>query len=134
MSTEVAETSRDKKAEVILLLARGLSADAVSERTGVPGRTIRGWRDRDPGFEDEIRAVRMAVLGEAVGALTGAVKDAVATLHEALREKNPSVRVRAASELLKALPALSAHVDLEHRIAALEAASGAVEGGGLRAV
>lgn len=106
---------------VVALLARGLSGDAAGRETGVSGRTVRRWRE-DPAFQAEVEEARRAILSEAVAALTGAVRDAVATLHEALEDQNAAVRVRAASELIRALPGLAEHVLLEQRIAALEAA------------
>ena len=107
---------------VAALLARGLSADAAGKELGVPGRTVRRWRD-DPDFQAEIEAVRRAILAEAVAALTSAVRDAVDTLHTALKDKSPAIRVRAASELIRALPSLAEHADLEARIAALESSA-----------
>lgn len=110
----------DAKARAVLLLARGQSSDSVGQEIGVTGRTVRRWRD-DPEFETEVQAARREVLAEAVAALGAAARDAVTTLHSALGEDSPNVRVRAASVLLGALPAISEHLALEERVAALEA-------------
>ena len=107
------------KAAAVALLARGLSTDAAGAQAGVSGRTVRRWRE-DPAFEAEVQAARRAVLDEAVAALTSAVRDAVSTLHEALTDDSPGIRVRAASELIRALPALADHAVLTARIEALE--------------
>jgi len=116
----------DTRSACVAMIARGMSTDAVGAELGVNGRTVRRWRE-DPVFEAEIEATRRAVLDETVAALTTAVRDAVATLHEALDDPSAVVRVRAASELIRALPGLSEHVLLEARIAALESRSVNVE-------
>lgn len=110
-----------QKPQAVLLLARGYSGDRVGRELGVNGRTVRRWRE-DPVFEAEVGEARRAILTEAVAALGAAARDAVEALHAALREDNPSIRVRAAAALLAALPAITAHVAFEERLAALEAA------------
>ncbi|MDX2708096.1 hypothetical protein PV350_35415 [Streptomyces sp. PA03-6a] len=111
----------DAKAQATILLARGVATDKVGETVGVSGRTIRRWRE-DPTFEAEVTAARKELLSEARAALGGAARDAITTLHEALQDPNPAHRIRAASTLLGALPAISEHFDLEERLATLEAA------------
>ncbi|MFI6856507.1 helix-turn-helix domain-containing protein [Streptomyces sp. NPDC050416] len=111
----------DAKSQAVLLLARGVSSDKAGETLGVSGRTIRRWRE-DPAFEAEVAAARKELLGEAMAALGGAVRDAITTLHDALADPNPALRVRAASVLAAHLPALVEHADLEERLTMLEAA------------
>lgn len=111
----------DAKTQAVLLLARGMSTDKVGEEIGMSGRTVRRWRE-DPEFEARVQDAARELLGEAVAALGAAARDAVETLHAALRDENAAVRVRAASVLLSALPAVSEYAALEHRLAALEAA------------
>lgn len=108
------------KAQAVLLLARGGSSDSVGQELGVSGRTIRRWRE-DPEFERDVQAARRELLSEAVAALGAAARDAITALHAALQDESPAVRVRAASVLLSALPAISEHANLEERIANLEA-------------
>lgn len=108
------------KEAAIPLLARGLSTDAAGAEVGVNGRTVRRWLD-DPAYERQIQEVRQAVLGETIAALTAAVREAVDVLRAALADHSPVIRVRAASELLKALPGLADYVDHEARITAIEA-------------
>ncbi|MFJ4672999.1 helix-turn-helix domain-containing protein [Kitasatospora purpeofusca] len=110
------------RTDVALLIARGTSVDQASKETGVSGRTIRRWRE-EPDFENEIQAARRAILTEAVAALGAAARDAVTTLHAALKDPSPGIRVRAASVLLSSLPAISEHAELNERLAALEAAA-----------
>ncbi|MFG2640804.1 hypothetical protein ACGFYP_07480 [Streptomyces sp. NPDC048370] len=108
------------KATAVALLARGLSTEAVGREIGVDGRRVRRWREA-PEFQAEVEAARRAILAEAVSALTAAVRDAVSTLHESLEDSSAAVRVRAASEILRALPLLADHAELETRLTALEA-------------
>jgi hypothetical protein len=110
----------DQKARAAVCLARGYTTDQAGKEAGVSGRTVRRWRD-DPAFEAEVAAARRAILAEAVAALGAAARDAVAALHAALADESVTVRVRAASVLLSALPSISEHAELEARIAALEA-------------
>ena len=109
----------DAKSQAALLLARGMGSNHVGEEIGVSGRTVRRWRE-DPAFEELVQAAARELLGEAVAALGAAARDAIETLHAALRDENAAIRVRAASVLLSALPAVSEYAALEQRIAALE--------------
>lgn len=111
----------DQKTRAVLLLARGVSTDKAGQEIGVSGRTVRRWRE-DPEFEAQVQDAARELLGEAVAALGAAARDAVEALHAALTDENPTIRVRAASVLLSALPAVSEYAALEQRIAALEAA------------
>lgn len=111
----------DQKTQAVLLLARGTTTDKTGETVGVSGRTVRRWLE-DPSFQADVEVARQALLQEAVRALAGAARDAVTALHGALTDASPGIRVRAASVLLGALPALTEHFDLERRIAAIEQA------------
>jgi hypothetical protein len=115
----------DARAKAVVLLARGTSTDKVGEQVGVSGRTIRRWAEA-PDFRTEVDAARRALLAEAVAALGAAARDAVATLHEALTDDSPGIRVRAAVALLGALPNVAEYAELNDRIAALESAAEAV--------
>lgn len=115
----------DAKAKAVLLIARGTSTDKVGEQVGVSGRTIRRWAEA-PEFRTEVEAARRALLGEAVAALGAAARDAVATLHDALSDDSPNIRVRAAVALLGALPNVAEYAELNDRIAALESAAAEV--------
>lgn len=114
------------KDQAVLLLARGMTTDKAGEAVGASGRTVRRWRE-DPDFEAAVQAARRALLDEAVCALGVAARDAIATLHAALTDESANIRVRAASVLLNALPSVSEHVELEQRLAALEATADAAQ-------
>ena len=117
----MAEIVLSPRDTAVTLLARGMSTDATGAEIGVAGRTIRRWRE-DPDFESEIEAARRAILAESVAALTAAVRKAASVAMELLDDPSPAIRVRAVSEVFRALPLLAEHADLEARIAALEAA------------
>lgn len=115
------EMSLSPKLAAVALLAKGMTTDAVGAEVGVDGSTVRRWRDRDPEFRADVEAARRAILSEAVAALTSAVRKAVDTLTVALDDDSSTIRVRAASELIRSLPLLASHAELEARLTALEA-------------
>lgn len=110
----------DQRSLAVFALARGYTTDKAGEEAGVSGRTIRRWRE-DPTFEADVAAARRAILDAVVAALGAACQAAVTALHDALSDESTSVRVRAASVLLGALPNIAQYAELESRIAALEA-------------
>lgn len=114
------EIALSPKNAAIPLLARGLSTDAVGAEVGVNGRTVRTWR-QDAEFEAEVEAARQALLAESIGVLTTAVRKAAEVVMELLDDPSPGIRVRAVSEVFRALPILSEHAALEARLTALEA-------------
>lgn len=116
----MAEIGRTDKAAAVALLAQGWATDAVGKEIGVPGRTVRHWRE-DPGFRADIETARRALLEEAVAVLTTAVRKAADVTLVLLDDPSPSIRVRAVAEVFRALPVLSEHAALEARLAALEA-------------
>lgn len=110
----------DAKALAVVHLARGVTTDKTGEAVGVSGRTVRRWKE-DPEFEAEIEAARRALLNESIAVLTAAVRKAAEVAMELLDDPSPGIRVRAVSEVFRALPVLSEHADLSARLAALEA-------------
>ncbi|MFJ9376831.1 hypothetical protein [Streptomyces sp. NPDC101455] len=123
----MAVSDLDAKTKVALALAQGCTSDKAGEAAGVSGRTVRRWRE-DPDFDAEIQEARRSILSEAVAALGAAARDAVDTLHAALTEESPSIRVRAAVAIISALPGLAEHAELNDRLARLEAALGLTDG------
>jgi hypothetical protein len=113
----------DQKAQAAALLARGMSSDKVGEMVGRSGRTIRRWAEGED-FQADVRDARRAILGEIADAVAAAARDAVEALHQAVKDTgNPAVRVRAATALLGALPAVREHLVLADQVAAIEAAA-----------
>jgi hypothetical protein len=92
---------------------------AAAEEAGVTPRTLARWLADDPIFLSEYRAARRRVTEEAIGAVQASMTDAVATLHDALEDKSPHVRLKAATAILNyAFEAFDA--DLLERVEALE--------------
>lgn len=110
------------KTAVLLALARGCSATEAAAAGGVSDRTVRRWLE-NPGFRAEVNRQRAEMLGQTAGALVDAATEAVATLRGALGAEAESVRVRAAVAILNALVTVRETVELEERVAALEAAA-----------
>ncbi|MCX4525266.1 hypothetical protein OG982_06105 [Streptomyces sp. NBC_01551] len=111
------------------LLARGVPTEAVGRDIGVTGRTVRRWLD-DPAFAEEVQDARRTALTETLRALEVTARSAVAYLAATIRDVNAPepVRVRAALGILAALPRIAEHVELEERLAILEAAAACVDG------
>ncbi|MFF3461005.1 hypothetical protein [Streptomyces sp. NPDC002619] len=110
------------KPAALLALARGAtSEEAAREAAGVSGRTVRRWME-DPDFQTDVRDTRTELLQHAVGQLAAGAVEAVTTLREALKDADGRNRVQAARTLLDAVLSLRESLDLEERLAALEAA------------
>ncbi|WP_435272199.1 hypothetical protein [Streptomyces parvulus] len=105
----------------ILALARGATSEDAAREAGVSGRTVRRWAE-DPDFQAQVRDARTEMLQYAVGQLAAGAIEAVTTLREALKDSDGRNRVQAAKTLLDATLALRESLDLEERIAAIEAA------------
>ncbi|URN12500.1 hypothetical protein LUW77_14975 [Streptomyces radiopugnans] len=106
----------------VLALARGDDSEQVGREAGVSGRTVRRWLADDPTFALDVRDARTELLSLAVGRLAAASTKAVDTLVDALDNERGQARVQAARVLLDACLALRESLDLEQRLAALEAA------------
>ena len=112
---------------VLLALATGSTMTDAARAGGVSERTVRRWMT-NPDFAARVAALRADLLARTVGALVDASLDAVRTLRECLNARSEATRVRAATALLNALVVVRESVDLEQRIAALEAADRDREG------
>jgi hypothetical protein len=104
----------------IVALARGATSEQAARDSGVSGRTVRRWME-DPDFQLEVRDTRTEMLSAAVGRLSASAAEAIETLREALADDDGRTRVQAARVLLDACLSLRESLDLEQRIAALEA-------------
>ncbi|MGW3352567.1 helix-turn-helix domain-containing protein [Nonomuraea rubra] len=107
---------------VVLALAQGKTTDQAAQAGGVSGRTVRRWLADDHAFAARVKELRGELLDRAVGALVDASLEAIATLRCSLHAESESVRVRAATAILNAMVSIRESVDLEERLAALEAA------------
>ncbi|MFJ6481146.1 helix-turn-helix domain-containing protein [Streptomyces sp. NPDC091682] len=120
-----------RKARAAVLLARGLPAEHVARQVDVTGRTVRRWLE-DPAYAEQVQELRRTALGETLRALETVSRSAVGVLGRVLTDDNAgaTVRVRAALGVLSLLPRIAEHVELEERVALLEAATACRDEGG----
>jgi hypothetical protein len=109
-----------KRERVALLIAAGRSIKAAAAEAKVGERTAHAWL-KDPRYRSFISELRHRMLDEAVGALTEATNKAVSTLRDLLADDHRNVRLRAALGIIAAVVRLREHVELERRLAVLEA-------------
>ncbi|MFD9374668.1 hypothetical protein ACFWBH_03855 [Streptomyces sp. NPDC059999] len=112
-------TTTDKPAAV-LALAQGRSNHQAATDAGVSTRTVLRWLE-DDDFRQQVAESRTMLLRLAVGRLAAASVQAVDTLVDALTTEKGQARVQAAKVLLESTLALRESLDLEERLAALEA-------------
>lgn len=103
-----------------LALAQGRTNGQAATEAGVSARTILRWLD-DPDFRQEVDDTRTTLLRLAVGRLAAASTLAVDALVDSLTSERGQARVLAARTLLDACLKLRESLELEERIAALEA-------------
>ncbi|MGW2582570.1 hypothetical protein ACWCYZ_14765 [Streptomyces virginiae] len=120
-----------RKARAAAMLARGLPAEHVGRQVEVSGRTVRRWLE-DPEYAEQVQELRRTALGETLRALETVSRSAVGVLGRVLANDDAplAIRVRAALGVLTALPRIAEHVELEERVALLEAATACRDEGG----
>jgi hypothetical protein len=106
---------------VVLALAQGQTTGQAAKVGGVTGRTVLRWLE-DDDFRQEIADTRTDLMRLAVGRLAAGAAKAVDTLVDALDTEKGQARVMAAKVLLESSLALRESLDLEERLAAIEAA------------
>jgi hypothetical protein len=97
-------------------VADAAAAAHVSERTAYR-------RLADPGFRCRVTELRAGMVERALGRTADGMASAARTLRRLLRSDSDSVRLGAARALLELGVKLRETVDLEQRLAALEAAA-----------
>ena len=123
MSDETANSGRDSGSfeELAVKIAGGATVRAAADELGIPERTAYR-QSGSPEFKSRVSAIRSEMTSQAVGELSAAASEAVATIRELLASTNePSVRLNAAKAILNALGPLSELGELRERLAALEA-------------
>lgn len=108
----------------VLALAQGRTTGQAATAAGVSGRTVLRWLD-DPDFRQDVTDTRTDLLHLAVGRLAAGATKAVDALVDALDTEKGQARVQAARTLLDACLSLRESLDLEQRLATLEADEGA---------
>lgn len=104
----------DPRAEAAQLEARGYTSDQIGERLGVPGSTVRNWR-QEPKYGQRVSETRRAMFDAATGRAAGDVVRMVDVLVELAVDSRiePQHRIRAASVVLDQAQKLRNHTDLE---------------------
>jgi hypothetical protein len=105
---------------LVIALAGGASVREAAEASGLSERTIYR-RLEDPAFRQQVQDVRGEFVRQAVGRLAAASTEAVATLRALLNADGESARLGAARSILELGSKLRESLELEARIAALEA-------------
>lgn len=109
---------------IVVALAAGGNVREAAQRASVSERTV--WRRlEDPDFRQLVLNCRTAMLEVAVGQLAEAASDAVTTLRRLLMADSESIQLGAARTILEAGPRLRESLEIEMRIAHLEAMLGA---------
>ena len=101
-------------------VAAGSSVKAAAESCSCSER--QGYRiSATPEFKSRVSAIRAEMTSQAVGELSAAASEAVATIRELLASTNePPVRLNAAKAILNALGPMSELGELRERLATLE--------------
>ncbi len=102
-------------------VASGSTVKAAAESCNCSER--QGYRiSAMPEFKSRVADIRSEMTSQAVGELSAAASEAVATIRELLASTNePSVRLNAAKAILNALGPLSELGELRERLSVLEA-------------
>ena len=111
--------SRKEEQAIIALLTRPTVAEAA-QACGTSDVTLWRWMQR-PKFADRYRAARRKALEGAIASLQHAAGEAATTLRTLLKAESESVRLGAARAILDQATKGADLLDLEARIAALEA-------------
>jgi hypothetical protein len=120
----VAHRGRRSADEALALaLASGQTLRAAAEAAGVAERTA-ARRQADPAFRRRVAALRAELVERALGKLADGMADAAAALRALLAADSEAVRLGAARALLELGVKLREAVELEQRLATLEAELG----------
>jgi len=119
MAESVREHLTPRQEKGIAALVTSKTIEEAANKAGVAPRTLHRWRE-DPLFEAEFRHARRQALDAGVSSLQCGLSEAVEVLRNCLKERNPSVRIRAALGLIE--HGLAAHqtFELDQRLRALE--------------
>jgi hypothetical protein len=105
---------------IVVALAAGRTVQAAARVAGV-GETTIYRRLRDTEFRRRVAESRAEFASRALGNLAAAATAAVRTLRQLLKADSEAVRLSAARSILELGAKLRESVELEQRIAALEA-------------
>jgi len=108
---------------LVTLLASGVTRQQAAQSAGVGERTVYR-RLEDPAFRAKIEEARADMLARTSAMLTAAGAAAAGTLIRLLRAESDAVKLSAASRVLELGGRLRTDLELEARLAALEAQLG----------
>jgi HEAT repeat protein len=113
---------RNADEALALALATGQTLRGGAEAAGIAERTAtRRWAD--PAFRRRVGELRGEMVGRALGRMADGMAEAADKLRQLLAAESESVRLGAARALLELGAKLRESVELEERLAALEAAA-----------
>jgi hypothetical protein len=110
---------RQEAAAVALASGRNLRGAARDSGAGV--RTIKTWTAAQPAFARRVQELRAEMTSRALGRLVDGMAGAAEALRKLLTAKSETVRLGAARAVLEMGSRLRETVELEERLAALEA-------------
>ena len=122
-----AKNDHAREQAILALLAHPTIPEAA-KACGVGEVTLWRWL-QEPAFRDAYRQARRQVLEGAIGSLQQAATEAATTLRALLTADSESVRLGACRAILEQAMKGADLLDLEARIAALEAGRGAAGSG-----
>ena len=123
----MAENGRAKRHDALALaLAAGRTVRDACRKAGASERTAYR-RLADPGFRCRVAELRAEMVGRALGCMADGMAAAAKTLRKLLKADADTVKLGAARSILELGNKLREAVELEQRLAALEARANARE-------
>lgn len=113
---------KPRKGEAALLaaLAAGATVRDAARQAGISERTASRCME-DPGFRQRVQEAKAEIVARAASQLADAATDAAKTLRDLLEAEADSIKLGAARAILELGTKLRESVELEQRLAALEA-------------
>lgn len=113
---------RPRKGEAALLaaLAAGQTIRDAAKAAGISERTASRHME-DPAFRQQVQEARAEIIARAASQLADAATDAATTLRGLLAAESDAIKLGAARAILELGTKLRESVELEQRLAALEA-------------
>jgi hypothetical protein len=111
---------RPKQQFAAIALAGGATFAETAKQVKISERQIYNWMCNQE-FRLYVDKLRSGMVNEALGMLTRAATESARTMVELLKDKESSIRLRAAQAVIHTIARLREHIEFERRIAALEA-------------
>lgn len=112
-----------KADDLIIALLANETIAAAAKAAGVSEKTAWRWL-QDEDFQRRYREARRRVVEQALTAIQAATTEAVETLRRNLHCEKPAVEVRAAESIIATAVKAVEFIDIEERLAMLEARIG----------